>query len=141
VDEERESEVYEAASRRQGNKDLSVSVGFLGRAQDEFELLVREAERQRARGITSSQEQQLLRSIHEKSELIKEGIRKRRIYGEKIKAEEMPRRFLDLNNLWKVRLVGFWRMLYTIDNRNMPEVVAFVLEICSHKKYDRVFGK
>ena len=104
-------------------------------------MLVREAERQKARGITSSHEQQLLRSIHEKSELIKEGIRKRRIYGEKIKAEEMPRRFLDLNHLWKVRLVGFWRMLYTIDNRNMPEVVAFVLEICEHRKYDKIFGK
>lgn len=50
----------------------------------------------------------------------------------------MPKQY-NVANLWRVELAHFWRMLYTIKG-NDQEVVCFVVDILSHKEYDRVFG-
>ena len=43
------------------------------------------------------------------------------------------------DRLWKVDLVGYWRMIYTITGDEV-KIIAFVLEFMDHKKYDNVFG-
>ena len=43
------------------------------------------------------------------------------------------------DRLWKVDLVGYWRMIYTITGDEV-KIIAFVLEFMDHKKYDKVFG-
>lgn len=59
-------------------------------------------------------------------------------YGDNIPKRLMPKQY-NVANLWRVELAHFWRMLYTIKG-NDQEVVCFVVDILSHKEYDRVFG-
>jgi hypothetical protein len=44
-----------------------------------------------------------------------------------------------ITNLWKLNLDSYWRMIYTIRGTNI-EIIAFVLDLLSHKKYDKKFG-
>jgi len=46
---------------------------------------------------------------------------------------------LDVSNLFRVSLAGYWRMLYSLEGNNI-EVVAFVLNIVDHPAYDKLFG-
>jgi hypothetical protein len=46
---------------------------------------------------------------------------------------------IPVTNLWKVNLTGYWRMLYTIKGDEV-EIICYVLDICDHKRYDRIFG-
>ncbi len=43
------------------------------------------------------------------------------------------------DRLWKIDLVGYWRMIYTIIGRDV-KVVAFVLEFMNHNNYNKIFG-
>ncbi|KKH48123.1 hypothetical protein DU72_17360, partial [Methanosarcina mazei] len=46
-----------------------------------------------------------------------------------------------VNNLFRVELPGFWRMLYTLTAGNSGvETLVIVIDIIDHKKYDKVFG-
>ena len=41
---------------------------------------------------------------------------------------------------FRVELPGFWRMLYTLtDGESEIEIIAFVLDIIDHKKYNKKF--
>lgn len=84
--------------------------------------------------MKNSEEMQLLKSIRQKSDIIKFNP----TYGEKIPARQIPKN-LDVSNLFHVGLSGYWRMLYTLEG-NRIEVVAFVLYIVDHPAYDRMFG-
>lgn len=120
---------------------IKVNIGFIGLAKGEYERLIGIIKIQKNKGIHNSEEQQLLKSIKRKGELIEEGINKRDIYGEKIHHNEIPKEFSCFGHLWKVRLTGYWRMLYTIDSRNHPEIVAIILDILDHEKYNKRFKK
>ncbi len=109
--------------------------------QEEYKELLKETEKQKKEGIQNSEEQQLLKSISQKSELIKQGIENRNPYGEKIQQKDTPKQLSFVGPLWKVKLTGFWRMLYTIDSSNRPEIVAFILEILDHNKYNKLFHR
>jgi mRNA-degrading endonuclease HigB of HigAB toxin-antitoxin module len=50
----------------------------------------------------------------------------------------IPKKY-NAQNLWRVELANFWRMLYTIKGDEI-EVICFVLDIVSHKEYDKIFG-
>ena len=41
-----------------------------------------------------------------------------------------------LNNLWKLNLDSFWRMLYTVAGQE-AQIICIVLEVMGHKKYSR----
>ncbi|MEA3515031.1 MAG: hypothetical protein U9R34_06130 [Nanoarchaeota archaeon] len=46
-----------------------------------------------------------------------------------------------ITNLFRVELPGFWRMLYTLtDGKSEIEIIAFVLDVIDHKRYDKKFG-
>ena len=45
----------------------------------------------------------------------------------------------EANNLFRVELPNFWRMLYTIKDKEI-EIIAFILDIVDHKEYNRKFG-
>ena len=59
-------------------------------------------------------------------------------YGNSIEKKKIPPEY-GVQNLWRVELTGYWRMLYTIKG-NQIEVICFVLDILDHKKYDKKFG-
>jgi len=60
-------------------------------------------------------------------------------YGVQIPKKLLKKTGLPVTNLWKVNLTGYWRMLYTIVGDRV-EVFCYVLEICDHRRYDRLFG-
>jgi len=119
----------------------NIKIGFIGSGKEVYEKLIKVSDEQKRRGIENSEERQILKSINQKNKLITYGIEINRIYGEKIQQKDIPRELAYLNSIWKVRLVGYWRMLYTIDNRNRPEVVAIILDIMNHNKYNKLFRR
>lgn len=43
-----------------------------------------------------------------------------------------------VKNLFRIKLPCYWRMLYTLTrDESKREIIAFVLEICDHKRYDK----
>ena len=82
----------------------------------------------------------ILNSINKKVELIKVNPH----YGKPISKSLIPREYIDnfgVTNLFRVELARYWRMLYTLsDGETIVEIIAFVLDIVDHKKYDNKFG-
>jgi hypothetical protein len=111
-----------------------VKVILLDQAKEQFEGLNRIVGEQQAKGVTSSEEIQLLKSIKQKSELLKVNP----TYGDKIPHDLIPKT-LSVSNLFRVELTGYWRMLYTLDG-NQIEIVAFILYLVDHPTYDKMFG-
>jgi len=85
-------------------------------------------------GKKNTEEMQLLHSIKQKSELIKANP----FYGDNIQKQLIPKKY-GVQNLWRVELTSYWRMIYTIKG-DQVEIVCFVLEIIDHKTYDKQFG-
>lgn len=84
--------------------------------------------------MTNSDEMQLLKSIKQKSELLKINP----TYGDKIPHNLIPKT-LNVSNLFRMELTGYWRMIYTLDG-NQIEIVAFILYLVDHPAYDKLFG-
>lgn len=85
-------------------------------------------------------EKSILNSIEKKKELIKANPH----YGEPIAKDKIPKEYKQkygVTNLFWVELSNFWRMLYTLTNNETEiEIIAFVLDIIDHKKYNKKFG-
>lgn len=80
----------------------------------------------------------LINSLRNKLECIKENPH----YGNPIRKNLIPsyyRKKYSANNLFRVELPQFWRMLYTLTDDKI-EIIAFILDINDHKKYDSRFG-
>lgn len=88
----------------------------------------------------SKTEQSILNSVNKKKELIKANPH----YGEPISKDKIPSEFKEkygITNLFWVELSNRWRMLYSLTNDdNQIEIIAFVLDITDHKKYNKKFG-
>ncbi len=86
----------------------------------------------------SKVEKSILNAFNKKVELIKFNVH----YGDSIKKDQIPEKYktkYDVNNLFRVELPNFWRMYYTLtDDENQVEIIAFVLDILDHKKYDKI---
>lgn len=111
-----------------------VRVILLDEADDEYKRLNEIVGQQLKEGKENTDEMQLLRSINQKKEFIKANP----FYGDNIPKEKIPKSY-DVQNLWRVELTGYWRMLYTIKGDQI-EIICFVLDIINHKDYDRKFG-
>lgn len=78
--------------------------------------------------------------MNKKVELIKENIH----YGEPIGKDLIPKEYKEkygITNLFWVELPNFWRMLYSLTNGETKiEIIAFVLDVIDHKKYNKKFG-
>ncbi|MCX6747166.1 MAG: hypothetical protein NTU63_03480 [Candidatus Pacearchaeota archaeon] len=87
----------------------------------------------------SKQARMILKSINQKKELIKANIH----YGNPIAKNIIPIEYkikYGINNLFRVELPGFWRMLYTLTNNEEIEIIAFVIDIIDHPTYNKKFG-
>ena len=79
----------------------------------------------------------LLNSIERIKNILKENPQ----YGDPIRKELIPLtlRKLGIQNLYRVELSNYWRMLYTIEG-NRIEILLFILNIVDHKEYNKLFG-
>ena len=111
-----------------------VKVILLSEADIEYKKLNKVISNQINEGKENTEEMQLLKSIKQKSDLIKENP----FYGNNIEKRKIPKNY-NVRNLWRVELTGYWRMLYTIKG-DQVEILCFVLDIISHKKYDKLFN-
>ncbi len=87
----------------------------------------------------SKTEQTILNAINKKVELIKANPH----YGNPIAKKRIPQEYkdkYDVNNLFRVELPNYWRMLYTLtDGESKIEIIAFVLDVIDHPTYDKKF--
>ena len=88
----------------------------------------------------SKREQTFLNAVNKKIELIKANVH----YGNSIPKKLIPSEYkakYGIDNLFRVELPNYWRMLYTLtEGESQVEIIAFVLDIVDHKKYDKKFG-
>jgi hypothetical protein len=112
----------------------TIRVILRDQAREEYETLSRVVEEQKKKRKTNSEEMQLLKSIDKKVALLKYNP----AYGQNISKDLIPKT-LDVDNLFRVELTHYWRMLYTI-RTNEVEIVSFVLYIIDHPAYDKLFG-
>lgn len=91
-----------------------------------------------ANGIESSFHQTLLRSINR----VKELLRQNPFAGDQIPKKLIPLKYIvkyGTDNSWRIELADRWRMIYSITG-NQIEIITFIMDIFSHKDYDKVFG-
>ena len=81
--------------------------------------------------------QSLLNSIERVTEILKSNPQ----HGNPIPKRLIPKSLVKeyIQNLYRVELSNFWRMLYTIEGTQI-EILVFVLKIMGHKEYDKLFG-
>ncbi|MBS3152246.1 hypothetical protein J4230_02440 [Candidatus Woesearchaeota archaeon] len=111
-----------------------VRVIIVDEAEIEFKKLNEIVGQQIREGKDNSEEIQLLKSIKQKVEFVKANP----FYGDNITKKLIPNKY-NVQNLWRVELTHFWRMLYTIKGDQI-EIICFVLDIIDHNKYNKVFG-
>ena len=115
-----------------------VRVILLDEADSEYKKLNEIVGQQIKEGKENTEEMQLLRSIKQKIEFIKSNS----FYGDNIAKGLIPKYYVakyNAKNLWRVELINFWRMIYTIKGDQI-EVICFILEIVDHKQYNKRFG-
>ena len=123
-----------------------ISIKLIGEAKEAYLTLKRLTEEEKQKGITSSFNQTLFRSIEDKIAILKRDYD----FGIHIPKNRMGPRYIleyDVTNLWKVNLSGGWRMIYTLKQpqRESAEVEILsiwldVLDIISHAEYDKIFN-
>ena len=106
----------------------AVRVILIDEANEEFKKLNELVAQQIKEGKENSEEITLLRSIKQKRDLIKLNP----FYGDNIEKRKIPKCY-NVDNLWRVELSRYWRMLYTIKG-NQVEIICFVLELRCIKK-------
>lgn len=107
-------------------------------ANKQYEELNRVVGEEIKKGISNSFHQQLLKSIKQKFDLLKINPQA----GAHIPRNLIPKIYkdkYDVNNLWKIDLSGYWRMIYTLRTTEI-EITNFVLDFFDHATYDKVFG-
>ena len=79
----------------------------------------------------------LFNSINRTIEILKENPQ----CGNPIAKTLIPRKYLklEIQNVYRVELSNYWRMLYTIEG-NKIEIFLFILDIKNHKDYNKLFG-
>lgn len=87
----------------------------------------------------SKSESMILNVLHKKIDLIKANPH----YGYPIAKRLIPKEYREkysVTNLFRVELPQFWRMLYILtDGETEIEIIAFVLDVCNHKDYNKKF--
>jgi len=62
-------------------------------------------------------------------------------YGNPIKKQLIPEYYRSkyhANNLFRIELPQYWRLLYTLTSDEV-QIIAFVLDVCDHGTYDKRF--
>ena len=119
-------------------KGKAVKVIMVGDAKDEYVSLNKIVGDETKKGLKSSEQQTLLRSIKRVIELLKANPQ----YGRHIEKKKIPKQYIrdfEVNNLWKCNLSGNWRLIYSIKTEQL-EIIDVVLDILDHKAYSKKFG-
>jgi len=106
---------------------------FSEEAKEEYEKLKKAVERTR-----EGTNKKLLNSIEKTFDLLAIDP----CVGVRIRKNKIPYRYIKkygVNNLRKINLIGYWRIIYTLRG-NKVEIISMVLNIFDHKKYDKLFG-
>jgi len=107
-------------------------------ASKQYEELNRIAGEEIKKGVTNSFHQQLLKSINQKKELLKINPQAG-IHVPKSLIPKVYKDKYDADNVWKMDLSGYWRMIYTLRTTEV-EITNFILDFLDHETYDKVFG-
>lgn len=119
-------------------KGKEIKVVLSEEATEEYDELNRIVSEELQRGITSSVNQSIFRSI----ERVKGWLKDNPFAGEQVQKSKIPQYYLnkyDATNLWRIDLSDYWRLIYTIQSSEV-EIIDFVLNIINHKKYNKIFG-
>ena len=86
---------------------------------------------------TDKESQTILNSIERIKAILKDNPQ----FGDPIAKKIIPKslRVRGIQNLYRVELSNYWRMLYTIEGSKV-EIFLFVLNIIDHKDYNKLFG-
>tara|TARA_Y100000031_G_scaffold157028_1_gene215140 strand:- start:2951 stop:3292 length:342 start_codon:yes stop_codon:yes gene_type:complete len=86
---------------------------------------------------TDKESQSILNSIERIKVILKDNPQ----FGDSIAKRLIPKSLRDIGiqNLYRVELSNYWRMLYTIEGSKV-EIFLFVLNIVDHKDYNKLFG-
>lgn len=105
-----------------------VKVFMKGQAKDSYLSL---------KNRTDKEAQSLFNSINRITEILKSNPQ----YGNPIPKRLIPKSLIKegVQNLYRVELSNFWRMLYTIEGHQV-EILVFVLNIMDHKEYNKLLG-
>ena len=105
-----------------------VKIFLKGDAKESYDLL-QERKDKEAKSI--------LNSFERAKELLKQNPQ----YGDPVSKRLIPDSLLKLGiqNLYRIELSNYWRMLYTIEG-NTVEIFLFVLKIVDHDEYNKLFG-
>ena len=109
-----------------------VTIRLSPEAEEVYKRLNAEAEQ-------NKQSRMILKAINQKKELIKTNVH----YGDALAKNLIPEEYkvrYGVNNLFRVELPAFWRMLYTLTNNEQIEIIAFILDIIDHPSYEKKFG-
>ena len=116
----------------------SIRVVFEPETESAYRQLLEAVAEEKKKGITNSDNQRLLKSIDYKVELLKMNS----MAGIQTQRKSIPSAYLhkyEIDNLWKVNLVNYWRMLYSIKGDKI-EIMCFILDVMNHERYDKIFG-
>ncbi len=112
---------------------ISASIKFSDEAKGMFSFLAEKS-------LSSKKERMLFDAIRDKIEVIKN----KPYYGDNVPKRLIPEYYKDkykVKTLFRIELPIFWRMLYSLnENKNEIEIIAFIIEIIDHKKYNKRFG-
>ena len=114
-----------------------VSVELVGDAEEAYNKLNKIVGEQKASGKEKSEEIKLWNGIQRAFDRIQENP----FYGRNAKKKLIPKYYVEkygINNLFIVNLPFFWRMIYTLESDKI-EIVAFILDIFTHKDYNKKF--
>ena len=109
-------------------------------AEEVYNYLNKEVAEVEKSGKKRTAEVQIFEAFQKKKELVKVNMH----YGEPISKSKIPEKFkakYGITNLFWVELPHFWRFLYSLTEGDSEiEIIAFVLDITDHKKYNKLFG-
>ena len=113
-------------------------VQFSEEANAEYQLLQQQVLQDQQNGKENSSSMQLLKAIEREKTNLKINPQ----IGIHIPRKNIPKRTVErygTDRLWKIDLVGYWRLIYTITGDEV-KIISFVLEFIDHPTYDKIFG-
>ena len=68
-------------------------------------------------------------------------LKKDTLSGIKVQRKLWPKEYTKdyaITNLWKINLIGAWRLIYTIESDEV-RIVSIILDVFNHKDYEKKF--
>ena len=118
--------------------DKEIWVNFSEEANADYKELQNKVLIEKEQGRDNSFNMQLLKAINREKANLKIDPQ----CGIHIPRKYIPKKLIErygTDRLWKIDLVGYWRLIYTIVGDDV-KIIAFVLEFMDHDRYNEIFG-